>query len=128
MRSSLLQILERNESVAGYRPLMWSWFAHFKLHRYCIDRWPLRGDDRTRHIRQHYFVSDHSLGMFQMNVASRTWWLAHTAIKASEGSRGGFNPEEVVQYFADHAQHYHTLVMRESLRSPLVLAEFVRRS
>ena len=106
--------------------LMWSWFAHFKLHRYCIDRWPLRGDDRVRHIRQHYFLSDHSLGMFQMNVASRTWWLAHTAIKASQGSRGAFNPEEVVRYFADHAQHYHTVVMRESLRSPVVLAEFVR--
>ena len=106
--------------------LMWSWFAHFKLHRYCIDRWPLRGEDRARHIRQHYFLSDYSLGMFQMNVASRTWWLAHTAIKASEGSRGALNPEEAVRYFANHAQHYHTVVMRESLRSPMVLAEFVR--
>ena len=106
--------------------LMWSWFAHFKLHRYCIDRWPLRGEHPARHIRQHYFLSDYSLGLFQMNVASRTWWLAHTAVKASEGSGGAFKPEEAVLYFANHAQHYHTVVMRESLRSPLVLSEFVR--
>lgn len=106
--------------------LLWSWLAHFKLHSYCIERWPLRSSDPSKHILQHYFLSDNSLGLFQMNVASRTWWLAYTACKASEGSRGSFTAEQVVRYFADHAQHYHTIVMRDSLRNSTVLSEFVR--
>ena len=61
-----------------------------------------------------------------MNVASRTWWLAHTACKAAEGSSGALSADQVVHYFSDHAQHYHTIVMRESLRNATVLAEFVR--
>ena len=126
------QALGFYQALSGLSPaqatdhLLWSWLAHFQLHTYCIERWPLRSSDPTRHIRQHYFLSDHSLGLFQMNVASRTWWLAHIALKAAEGSGGAFSADQVVRYFADHAQHYHTIVMRESLRNPMVLAEFVR--
>ena len=126
------QALGFYQALSGLTPakatdhLLWGWLAHFKFHAYCIDRWPLRGADATRHIRQHYFLNDLSLGLFQMNVASRTWWLAHMAIKATEGSGGAFSADQVVRYFADHAQHYHTIVMRESLRNSTVLAEFVR--
>ena len=126
------QALDFYQALSGMSPsiatdhLLWSWFAHFKLHGYCILRWPLRSVDKAKHIRQHYFLTDMSLGLFQMNVASRTWWLADTARKAAEGSNGAFGAQDVVKYFADHAQHYHTIVMRESLRNPTVLAEFVR--
>ena len=126
------QALHFYQALSGLSPaqatdhLLWSWLAHFKLHAYCIERWPLRSADPTKHIRQHYFLNDLSLGLFQMNVASRSWWLAHTAHKAAEGSGGAFIAEQVVRYFASHAQHYHTIVMRESLRNSTVLAEFVR--
>ena len=126
------QALSFHQALSGLSPanatdpLLWSWLAHFRLHAYSIERWPLRGADATRHIRQHYFLTDNSLGLFQMNVASRTWWLAQTALKAAEGSNGALSANQVVRYFADHAQHYHTIVMRESLRNSTVLAEFVR--
>ena len=126
------QSLKFYKALPGLSPveatdhLLWGWLAHFPLHSYCIERWPLRSSDPSKHILQHYFLSDNSLGLFQMNVASRTWWLAYTAHKASEASRGAFSTEQVVRYFADHAQHYHTIVMRESLRNSTVLSEFVR--
>ena len=126
------QALDFYRALSGLSPaqatdhLLWSWLAHFKLHKYCTERWPLRSSEPTKHIRQHYFLNDLSLGLFQMNVASRTWWLAHTAHKAAEGSSGAFSADQVVRYFADHAQHYHTIVMRESLRNSTALAEFVR--
>jgi len=126
------QALSFYQALSGLSPaeatdhLLWSWLAHIKLHTYCIERWPLRSSNPTKHIRQHYFLNDLSLGLFQMNVASRTWWLAHTACKAAEGSGGAFNADQIVRYFSNHAQHYHTVVMRESLRNSTVLAEFVR--
>lgn len=107
-------------------PLLWAWLAHFVLHDYCVQRWPLRRKEATQHILQHYFLSDMSLGLFQLNVASRPWWLAHTALKAANASDGALTARQVVNYFAEHAQHYHTIVMRESLRNDIVLAEFIR--
>ena len=127
------QALDFYKSLSDLSPsqatdhLLWAWVAHFKLHEYCIDRWPLRGDKNpTSHILEHYFLGSMSMGLYQLNVASRTWWLAQTAIRAARASNGAYAAGQVVQYFARHAQHYHTIVMRSFLRNEVVLAEFVR--
>ena len=108
-------------------PLMWSWVTHFKLHSYTIERW--RRTNTTKlpdYIKAHWFAENQSSAIWNSNTAGRTWWIAHTAIKASEASAGAFTAQEALDHFANFAVHYHILIRSAVMRSPVLLAEFVR--
>ena len=55
--------------------------------------------DLTNHIRNHWFVGNESDALRQNNTASRTWWIANTAIKAAKASGGAFTEEEAIRSF-----------------------------
>lgn len=108
-------------------PGIWEWFAHTVLHKFCIDRFPIsKAKNLTKHIIEHYFAEDMHRRLHTMNVASRLWWLAHTAHRASNESEGAYNASAVIQHFAEHAQHYHIIAERELFRNDRLLSEFIR--
>lgn len=108
---------------------IWAWMTHFRLHAYCVERWPRRGRvNAANHIRSHWFVENQRNGLWDSNAASRNWWIAHTAIKAASGSGGAFTAQQALDHFANHAEHYHTLMGTGAgfTWHPVVLAEIVR--
>ena len=116
-------------AVSEANARIWTWMTHFKLHPYCIERWPRRGrSDTANHIRRHWFVENRRDGLWDSNTASRTWWIAHTATKAAQGSGGAFTAQQALNHFASHAEHYHTLMGTGATFTwhPVVLAEIVR--
>ena len=104
--------------------LMWTWMTHFRLHSYSIKRWRLQGD-LTNHIRNHWFVGNESDALRQNNTASRTWWIANTAIKSAAASGGAFTEEEAMNHFANNPRHYHNMMDSNFSRHPLVCAEML---
>ena len=102
--------------------------THFRLHAYSIKRWPVFSHNLTNHIRKHWFVENQRDGLWDSNTASRTWWIAHIAIKAAQGSGGAFTTQQALEHFANHAEHYHTLMGTGAgfTWHPIVLAEIVR--
>ena len=104
--------------------LMWTWMTHFRLHSYSINRWRLQGD-LTNYIRNHWFVGNESDALRQNNAASRTWWIAHTAIKTAKASGGAFTEEEAMNHFATYPRHYHNMMDSNFSRHPLVCAELL---
>ena len=108
---------------------IWAWMTHFQLHAYCVERWPRRGRvNPVNHVRSHWFVENYRDGLWDSNAASRNWWIAHTAIKAAQGSGGAFTAQQALDHFANHAEHYHTLMGTGAgfTWHPVVLAEIVR--
>lgn len=108
---------------------VWAWMTHFRLHSYSLDRWARqRNTNLSNYLKSHWFVEDQGSALWDSNTASRTWWIAHTAIKAGEASGGAFSPDEALNHFVTHAEHYHTLmgVGAGFTWHPNVLAEFVR--
>ena len=108
-------------------PLMWSWLTHFKLHAYSLERW--RRTKTTKlpdYIKAHWFAENQNSSIWNSNTAARTWWIAHTAIKAAESSAGAFTAQEALDHFAKVPVHYHILIRSAVMRSPILLAEFVR--
>ena len=108
-------------------PLMWSWMTHFKLHDYSLERW--RRTKTTKlpdYIKAHWFADNQSSAIWNSNTAARTWWIAHTAIKAADASAGAFTAQAALDHFAKFAVHYHILIRSAVMRSPVLLAEFVR--
>ena len=127
------QALEFYGNFQGMTPesamdrLMWAWITHFKLHAYTLDRWRRqRNTDLDEYITAHWFVTNQGNALWNSNAASRTWWVAHTAQKAAGASAGAFTAQAALNHFATCAVHYHILVRSRILRSPMVLAEFVR--
>ena len=106
----------------------WAWMTHFRLHSYSIQRWPVRSRSLTSHVKKHWFVENQRDGLWDSNTASRTWWIAHTATKAAQGSGGAFTAQQALEHFANHAEHYHTLMGTGAGFTwyPDILAEFVR--
>ena len=109
---------------------MWAWVNHFCLHAYSIKRWRLQANANLyNHIRSHWFTSSAQGAIWQSwqsNTSARTWWIAHTAVKASKGSGGAFTSQEALDLFASAASYYHTLLRYNFTRHPLVLGEVVR--
>ena len=105
--------------------LMWTWMAHFRLHSYSIKRWRLQGD-LTNHIRNHWFVGNEADALRQNNTASRTWWIANTAIKAAKASGGAFTEEDAINHIL---QQSSALPQHDGLqtfsRHPVVCAEML---
>ena len=125
------QALEFHHSMIGMSPslaadgLIWTWMTHFKLHAYSIQRWPQQSS-LINYVKNHWFVMNQAGALRQNNTAGRTWWIAHTAIKAAEASGGAFSQEEAIQHFANHPRHYHNMMDSNFSRHPLVCSELLR--
>ena len=127
------QALSFYESFHGMNPeratdkLIWAWMTHFRLHSYTLKRWRRQENTNlTEYIRAHWFVDNQGAALWNSNTGSRTWWIAHTAVKAAQASGGAFTATAALEHFATFAVHYHILIRSTILRSPVVLAEFVR--
>ena len=107
--------------------LMWAWMTHFKLHKYSIARWPSRQNIKaSNHAKNHWFVTDDSDALRKWNTASRTWWIAHMAITASDTSGGAFTDKEAIEHLATYPRHYHNMLDSNFSRHPLVYSELLR--
>ena len=119
--------LEGMNPARATDPLMWSWLTHFKLHAYSLERW--RRTKSTKlpdYIKAHWLAENQNSAIWNSNTAARTWWIAHTAIKAADASGGAFTAQAALDHFAKFAVHYHILIRSAVMRSPILLAEFVR--
>ena len=106
---------------------LWAWMTHFRLHAYSLKRWRRPSHTNMRnYVRSHWFSSGSTDAFWRHNTASRTWWIAHTAIKAARGSAGAFTSEEALKVFADTAVFYHIPMYYNFTREPVILAEVVR--
>lgn len=106
---------------------MWAWMTHFYLHAYSLERWRrTRSTKLPDYIKAHWFAENQSSAIWNSNTAARTWWIAHTAIKAANASAGAFTAQEALDHFAQFAVHYHILIRSAVMRAPVLLAEFVR--
>ena len=106
---------------------LWAWMTHFRLHAYGLKRWRRTSNLNMRnYVRSHWFSSGSTDALWRHNTASRTWWIAHTAIKAARGSAGAFTAEEALKVFADTAVFYHIPMYYNFTREPAILAEVVR--
>ena len=107
--------------------LMWAWMTHFKLHEYSIARWPSRQNIKaSNHAKNHWFVTDDSDALRKWNTASRTWWIAHMAITASDASGGAFTDKEAIEHLSTYPRHYHNMLDSNFSRHPLVYSELLR--
>lgn len=104
--------------------LMWTWMTHFPLHSYSIGRWRRQGNI-SNHVRTHWFVGNESDALRQNNTASRTWWIAHTAIMAAKASAGAFTEEQAMEHFANNPRHYHNMMDSNFSRHPILCAELL---
>lgn len=126
------QALDFYYSLQGLSPanatdgLMWTWITHFWLHKYSLGRWPLQRSHMSRVIGIHWMVTDQADALRKDNTAARTWWVAHTAIKASQASGGAFTEKEAIEHFAANPRHYHNMMDSNFSRNPLVAAEILR--
>ena len=104
--------------------LMWTWMTHFPLHSYSVGRWRRQGD-LSNHVRTHWFVGNESDALRQNNTASRTWWIAHTAVMAAKASAGAFTEEQAIEQFANNPRHYHNMMDSNFSRHPMLCAELL---
>ena len=70
-------------------------------------------------------MGNESDALRQNNTASRTWWIANTAIKAAKASGGAFTEEEAINHFANNPRHYHNMMDSNFSRHPVVCAEML---
>lgn len=107
-------------------PQLLAWINHFALHGYGIKRWPLRGNnDPTNHIKRHY-LTETSSAIYEASIAGRTWWIAETCLKAEQASGGAFTAQQALELFSESAERYHYGMRFSFMRSPLILAEYIR--
>ena len=115
------------DTQAATDGLMWAWMTHFKLHSYCIARWPTRRDiNLSNHVRNHWFVANDGDALRKWNAASRVWWMAHLATIATAESGGAFTAKEAIEHLANNPRHYHSMLDWNFSRHPLVCAELLR--
>lgn len=106
---------------------LWAWMTHFRLHSYSLERWRRTHNlNLPNYIRSHWFNSGSTDAFWRHNTASRTWWIAHTAIKAAQASAGAFTAEEALAVFAETASFYHIPMYYNFTRDPMILAEVIR--
>ena len=128
-----IQALDFYRSFDGMSPSratderLWAWMTHFRLHAYGLKRWRRTSNINMRnYVRSHWFNSTSTDAFWRHNTASRTWWIAHTALKAALGSGGAFTAEQALEAFADTAVFYHIPMYYNFTREPMILAEVVR--
>lgn len=106
---------------------MWAWMTHFRLHAYGLARWRRsRNVNLVNYVRRHWLGHTGSSAVWRQNTASRTWWIAHTALRAARASSGAFTAEQALKLFSHTASFYHIPMYYNFTRDPVVLAEIVR--
>lgn len=127
------QALDFYKSFRGMSPSkatdirLWTWMTHFRLHSYGLKRWRRPSNvNMVNYVRSHWFSSGSSDALWRHNTASRTWWIAHTAVKAARESAGSFTAEQALQAFSNTASFYHIPMYYNFTRDPMILAEVVR--
>lgn len=127
------QALDFYKSFHGMNPSratderLWAWMTHFRLHAYGLKRWRRPSNvNMQNYVRSHWFSSGSTDAFWRHNTASRTWWIAHTAIKAARGAAGAFTAEEALTVFSNTAVFYHIPMYFNFTREPMILAEIVR--
>ena len=131
-------------------PHIWAYINHFYLHEYGILRWPKNGvidvkvldhkmpiqcqkdvhkkDNKlVANIEDHWLTPRRSnTKIYKSSISGRTWWLAHTALKAAESSNGAFTAEEAVELFSNYPEYYHRSMEYDVVQNPIILAECIR--
>ena len=127
------QALDFYRSFDGMTPRLalderlWAWTTHFRLHAYGLKRWRRsKNANIGNYVRSHWFRGKSADSIWQYNTASRTWWIAHIATRAAEGSGGAFSAEDAIKVFANTAVFYHLPMKYNFARDPMVLGELVR--
>ena len=106
---------------------IWAWMTHFRMHSYGLRRWRRsKNANLANYLRIHWFRGRSADSLWQSNTASRTWWIAHIATRAAEGSGGSFSAEDAMESFANTAVFYHLPMKYNFTREPVVLGEVVR--
>ena len=102
-----------------------TWLSCFHLLEFGISRWPLQaGANPTKHALDHY-LPERGRPVTDASVAGRTLWVAETAKRAAADGRT-FTAEEALEHFSNNPEDYHNCTSFYIMRSPTVLAEYVR--
>ena len=128
-----IQALDFYRSLDGMSPRtaldvrLWAWMNHFPLHGYGLERWRrTKNTDLANYVKSHWLGSISSHPAWRYNTAGRTWWIAHTALKAARGSAGAFEATDALNLFANRAVFYHAPMYYNFAREPLLLGEVIR--
>ena len=106
-------------------PQMLAWLSCFHLLRFGITRWGLQpGSNLTKHTLDHY-LPESGRSITDASVAGRTLWLSEIATRAANHGKS-FTPQQVIDHFAFNPEDYHNCTSYYVMRSPVVLAEYVR--
>lgn len=127
------QALDYHANLVGVTPDMatdvnlWAWVCHFRLHAYSIERWRRSANTNLKnYVKAHWFAEDSGQEFRMRNTAARTWWIAHTALKAANASGGAFDARAALDLYADNATKWHLLMKDQFTRSPIMVAELTR--
>lgn len=122
------QALEFYQTLEGMTPRLaadprvLAYMNHFYLHDYGINRWPQK--ITVEYVHRHWLTYGEPI--CQDSISGRTWWIAHTAIKAAKASGGAFTAEQALNLFSQRPEYYHRTMEYAVLRNPVLLAECVR--
>lgn len=106
-------------------PRLLAWLSCFHLLTFGISRWPLQeGSNLTKHVLDHY-LPERGRPITDASLAGRTLWLSEIATRAATNGKS-FTPQQVIDHFASNPEDYHNCTAYYVLRSPIVLAEYVR--
>ena len=128
-----IQALDYHANLVGVTPdiatdvNLWAWVCHFRIHAYSIARW--RRNAKTNvanYVKSHWFSEDSGQEFRMRNTAARTWWIAHVARKAANGSGGAFNERQALEQYANRPTQWHLIMKDQFTRSPLMVAELTR--
>ena len=110
---------------------VWEWLTHFRLHRYCCERWPRARNNPKEHIQLHWFVH-RNRNLYQDNTASRTYWVGELAERAELASNGSLTRQRVAEHLSENPITYHNamqwLMTHNPRMSALVLEALLART
>ena len=106
-------------------PQMLAWLSCFHLFEFGISRWPLiNSTNLTNHALDH-FLPESRRPITDASVAGRTLWVAEIAKRAAASGKS-FTAEQVLEHFSNNPEDYHNCTAFYIMRSPTILAEYVR--
>lgn len=102
---------------------LWEWLCHFRLHRYCRERWPqVRNDNLGEYIKLHWFVRNRRGNLYQDNTAARTYWLGHTAARIAQASNGTLTRQQMATHLSENPITYHNIMQSSMTHNPRLAA------
>ncbi len=106
-------------------PMLLAWLSCFHLLEFGISRWPLpNAANPTSHTLLHY-LPESGRGITDASVAGRTLWVAEIAQRAADSGKS-FTAKQVLDHFSHNPEDYHNCTGYYVMRSPNVLAEYLR--